>query len=366
MKEKIKNWLLTITFLGIVFGFGISVLLLPDTEISVSERRKLKQLPNINMQTIADGTVFDEIENYLQDQFPLRDSLRSVKSICEYYVLHKADNNDIYIYDGFVCKQDYPLDQEAVEEAADKINEIYEELFDGCNAYYSIIPDKNYFLATTSGHLSYDYNDLYCSMQNGVDDKISYIDITSMLSIEQYYKTDLHWRQEKIIPIADKLLTGMNKLQIERHYDEYTLQPFYGSYFGQAALPIASDSLVYLNNEVLNSCSVYNPIKDTYGKIYDVSQFDGIDPYDVFVSGAESILTITNPSNATGKELYIIRDSFSSSLAPLLIENYSKIILIDPRYISIDVASKYISPAEDASVLFLFSTTILNKGYLFR
>ena len=41
------------------------------------------------------------------------------------------------------------------------------------------------------------------------------------------------------------------------------------------------------------------------------------DPYSVFLSGSKSLLTITNPSADTDRELVIFRDSFASSLAPL-------------------------------------------------
>lgn len=363
---KKKAWITTALFLITIFGFGIAYIICPDTEISISERRTLKQTPEISLQVITDGSFFDEFEEYLQDQFPLRESLRTVKAVSEYYIYMKADNNDIYLYNGFVCKQDYPLDAEAVEEAADKINEIYYSLFEGLPAYYSVIPDKNYFLAEESGHLCYDYTELFEIMKGGVNEEISYIDICPMLSIEQYYKTDLHWKQEQIIPVADHILDAMGEAAPQRQYEQYNLEPFYGSYFGQAALPIAADRLTYLTNDTLNSCIVYDPLKETYSSIYEVGEFGGIDSYDVFLSGAQSILIITNPNNTTGKELYIVRDSFSSCLTPLLIENYSKIVLIDPRYVAPNVVSKYISPGDNATVLFVFSTTILNKGYLFR
>ena len=151
-----------------------------------------------------------------------------------------------------------------------------------------------------------------------------------------------------------------------RQYTEHKLEPFYGSYFGQAALPISADQLIYLTNEILDDCTVYDPLQGEYSQLYEVAEFGGIDPYNIYLSGAKPILIITNPSNDTRKELYIIRDSFSSSLAPLLVDNYSKVVLIDPRYIDPAVASKYISPAEQSTILFIFSTTILNKGYLFR
>ena len=44
---------------------------------------------------------------------------------------------------------------------------------------------------------------------------------------------------------------------------------------------------------------------------------------------------IYNENSFNDKELIIFRDSFASSLTPLLIKYYSKITLIDNRYIDI-------------------------------
>lgn len=64
-----------------------------------------------------------------------------------------------------------------------------------------------------------------------------------------------------------------------------------------------------------------------------------------------------------GKELLLFRDSFGSSIAPLLLENYSKITLIDLRYISQEVLENYIEFNEQ-DVLFLYSTLVLNQNIL--
>ena len=59
----------------------------------------------------------------------------------------------------------------------------------------------------------------------------------------------------------------------------------------------------------------------------------------------------------------MFRDSFGSSIAPLLVENYKKIILIDLRYISSKILGSYIE-FKDQDVLFLYSTVVLNQNIL--
>ena len=63
--------------------------------------------------------------------------------------------------------------------------------------------------------------------------------------------------------------------------------------------------------------------------------------------------------------MIIFRDSFASSLAPLLIPYYQKITLIDLRYININ----YIAPQIDfqnKDVLFLYSTLIVNNSFILK
>lgn len=90
--------------------------------------------------------------------------------------------------------------------------------------------------------------------------------------------------------------------------------PFYGVYCGQSALPLAPDTLRYLTSETLLGCTVYDYETDSTGPVYDLPALEGEDPYSVFLSGSKSLLTITNPSADTDRELVIFRDSFASAL----------------------------------------------------
>ena len=87
----------------------------------------------------------------------------------------------------------------------------------------------------------------------------------------------------------------------------------------------------------------------------------GKDPYEMFLSGSLSLITIENPNATTDKELVIFRDSFGSSIAPLLVEGYAKITLVDIRYITSDLVGRFID-FENQDVLFLYSTLVLNNS----
>ena len=101
-------------------------------------------------------------------------------------------------------------------------------------------------------------------------------------------------------------------------------------------------------------------IQDASG-VYDEKKLGEMDSYDVFLSGSTPLVTIENDNCETKKELIIFRDSFSSSLAPLLVEEYNKITLIDTRYVSYEIIGDFVD-FENCDVLFMYSTLVINNS----
>ena len=95
--------------------------------------------------------------------------------------------------------------------------------------------------------------------------------------------------------------------------------------------------------------------------MYDLKRAEGKDPYELFLSGPLSLITIQNPQAGTDRRLVLFRDSFGSSIAPLLIEDYAQITLVDIRYIQPGFLNGMVD-FEGCDVLFLYSTLVLNHS----
>lgn len=163
-----------------------------------------------------------------------------------------------------------------------------------------------------------------------------------MLTLGSYYRTDIHWRQEAILPVAQRLAEAMG-VELNGSYETVTLDaPFCGVYCGQSALDLAPDALTYLTNDTLRACTVYDYETDTTLPVYDLDAAGGDDAYAIFLSGSKSLLTIENPNAGTERELVVFRDSFGSSLVPLLAEGYARITLVDIRYVA-PGAARYVA-----------------------
>ena len=356
--------------------FGIAALILiwaaltltlwfgSKSDYTYSERRPLAQMPKLSADSVFSGKFAADFEDFTLDQFPLRDSVRKVKSLFHYYVLNQSDNNGIYMVGDTVAKLEYPMNSASVSYATGKLQYLYDTWLKDtdCNAYFTLIPDKGYYLAQENGYPAMDYETLEKTCLEALP-RAEYVDIKNLLSGADYYRTDTHWRQEKILSVAQTLCQAMGaEIPREEDYTRVKLDtPFYGVYFGQAALPMEPEEMYVLESPLLDGCTVTDLLTGKTTAVYDMQKLTSPDLYDVFLSGAQPILTVENPAGKPEKELVIFRDSYGSSLAPLLLGDYSRVTLVDIRYIPADQVGQYVT-FDNQDVLFAYSTLILNNG----
>ncbi len=362
MNTKFKNYAVILLASVFVLVFSVWGIIRPHGGFSESERRKLAEFPELNKETVLSGKFMTEAESFALDNFPMRDKMRTIKAITAMKLMGLKDNNGVYMSDGYISKLEYPMNNDSLENASERFRNVYDKYLSdsSCSVYLSIIPDKNYFLAEENGYLSMDYGKLEKYMREQCS-YMKYIDISETLEIGDYYKTDTHWRQEKITDTALKLASEMGTAVSSDYTQKLLANPFYGVYYGQLALLCEPENMYYLENDVLRECKVYNYETGSEGSLYDMEKAFGKDPYEMYLSGSVSLIEITNPNALSDKELVIFRDSFGSSLAPLLAEGYSKITLVDIRYLSSALLGNYIE-FDNQDVLFLYSTLVLNNS----
>ncbi len=352
-----------ISIIMIIFLLGMSFIcwLKPQDDFSGSERRKLSKFPTASAQNIISGKFMTDFEKYTADQFPFRDELRTLKAYVNLNVFRQRDNNDIYIKDGFISKAEYPLNEDSVSVAGNKLEYVYNKYLKGANTknYFSVIPDKNYFLQGEDT-LNSDYEKMVSQLKVETE-FLEYIDIFPQLSLDSFYKTDTHWRQEKILPVAQKIANEMG-VSLKAEYEENVLdKEFFGVYHGQSALQLPGEELVYLTNSHTENAKVFDYQNNKEISVYDMQKAYGKDPYEIYLSGSLSLISIENENASTDKELIIFRDSFGSSVAPLFIEAYKKITVVDIRYIHPNMLENYIE-FTNQDVLFLYSTLDINNS----
>lgn len=346
----------TILVLALWGALALWAWTIPSKQISEAERRPLAQKPALSEKFQT------EFEAYSLDQFPLRDNFRRLKSLFHTGVLGQKDNNGIYLTNGTAVKQEYPLNPDSVKHAIGRFQKIYDEYLTESRCFYAIIPDKGFYLGKDSGHLIMDYDALSWQMAQGLT-WAQEIDLRPTLTGQDYYRTDTHWRQENLIPAASALCAGLGVTPPKA--GDFTpkpvKRPFYGVYYGQAALPMEPDTMYLMDSKLLRQCTVYDYETGKTGNVYDMTKLDSRDLYDVYLSGARALLTIENPNAGTDRELIVFRDSFGSAIVPLLMADYARVTLVDIRYLQPDLLGQFLD-FHGQDVLFLYSTLVLNSS----
>ncbi len=335
----------------------------PAKDVSEAERRPLEQKPEFSWEAFKDGTYTDSFGEFVKDQFPLRDSFRQLKGLVHRYLLNQlSDSNGMFYMDGHLSQHNMVYNAESVQKRMQVLNQIYKNFIKNKNAnvYVSVIPDKNYYLAQNNSFPTVDYDKIFAEVQSQTAWG-QYIDMTGILSLDNFYATDTHWKQETLIPLAQMMSQAMGVAgpKAEDFTAEKIDHPFYGVWYGKAGLPVAPDELYVLRSQLLDSLKV-NVERSYQSDIYDLRQLTSSDPYNIYLSGAKKgYVTIENPNATTDKKLVIFRDSFGSSLAPLFVQDYQSVTLIDLRVFSRMGLMRV--DFQDADVLFMLSALVLNN-----
>lgn len=336
----------------------------PDKERSDSERRQLEQLPEFTMEAFLDGSYKTALDTYLKDQFPLRDTFRQLKGILDVYLLNqKTDANGMFYMNGHLSQHNMVFNQESFQKRLEILNSIYSSFIadKNSNIYVSVIPDKNYYLSQESNFPTMDYDKIFSAMKDQAESwGGKYIDMTGSLTLDNFYTTDTHWKQETLIPVAQLLCQAMGGKgpKAEDFTTEKIDMDFYGVWYGKAGLPVAADTLYILRNEMLDNAIVKVDMMNAL--MYDEKQLTSSDPYNIYLSGAKTgYVTIENPAVQNGKKLVVFRDSFGSSISPLFVQDYQYVTLVDLRVLP--RMSLRLVDFQDADVLFMLSALVLNN-----
>jgi hypothetical protein len=413
--------LLSVLICGLLIGgFTLANLLTPNPELLVSERRQPAELAALTPASLTSGRWTASFEDHAADTFVLREPLRTLRAVLMLDLMRLSDKDGLYLGKagaGSLTK----LDPAAVSLSADKIGSLAASLLQAnpdISLFYTIIPDKSSY----DGHqgVGFDVEQAETIMaqrlgnsgdasgaggqdgaegadgfgasgqdeagaesmsepdnQDGVGGSggqaeapaLSYIDLSDALLAGDYYRTDLHWDQAALIReggVLETLADGLGFVAAPpTAYELSNAGGFEGIYPGQIALPMQPDTMRYLTGEATDRlvARYLNPATGEFitGPLYDLQAFAERDPYDLFCRGAQPLVVIENPDRSQERELYVFRDSYGSSLGPLLAQGYARVTLIDLRYIDARVLDRYLTIAPGSDALFCYSTQILSS-----
>ena len=358
-KPSLREILTASVLIAVIGVFFILNFIIPAPAVLLSERRIPAKFPELSFKNIWAGEFMKKFDDYAADRFVFRDTFRGIHAFIVFDVFMQTDKSGLYRSDEVGFGEFKRTDPVAFRQTTERIKKAADSLkgYD-LNIYYSVVPDKSTF----AGRYMPGFDlDLAESILQDVMRDYDYISVADTVEGNSFYRTDLHWDQSKIVGVANHILSGMKANRITGNFDMPVTGSFKGVYAGQYALPVDYDIMTrvevpglkvsYLSDKTLE----FEP-----GPVYDLDRINGVDPYDMFLRGPQPLIIIENES-APQRELFLFRDSFGSSLAPLLAISYSKITVIDLRYLHLLLLDQFVDFPPGSDVLFIYSSQIFNN-----
>lgn len=357
-KIYIKMAGIFLVFLIVAFAFN---LFSKDKKYSESENRMLAQKPVFSMANLTSGKYMKDMEDYVTDQFFIRDKWINLK-VLEDLALGKKESNGVYI-----GKKDYLMEiptapnQKALDNNLDAISN-FSASHPDINTVMTLIPNAAYIydhLIPRNAPVRDQEKDIKYVM-NAVSTSLNFVDLTKTMSSHKeeniYYKTDHHWTTLGARYAFDALSTALG---IEKPTQEYKIYPvthsFQGTLASKSGYDKALDTIeIYVPQGVNTECVVnFTDEGKKTASVYESAALENKDKYEVFFGGNHTRIDISTPMEGK-KNLLLFKDSYANCFIPFLVPYYRNIIVIDPRYFYDDIES-LISDNEITDILFLYN-----------
>ena len=371
MKHKYSVFI-TVLFCVFIFGFGIVLLTSPSRDFSEQENRFLAQFKAPTLDTLRSGEFMEDFEDYVTDQFPLRDGWIQLKALSE-RALGKQENNKVYFgTDGQTLFAQYTIPtQEDLAQRVGFVNKLAGNV--DVPVYFALIPDKSWAWAALlpANAPNVDDGSTIENAQAMCGDNVTYIDLRTMLTEESsaFYRTDHHWTTMGAQLAFQRLMSEMGLARPMETEDLLGLSyqglpytqvsdSFYGTTWSSSGAGwIKPDSICTVIPEggaqghvTVTGYPEGTPVESS---LYHPEKLEAKDKYAYFLGGNQPLCVIQNPDAAGGK-LLVIRDSYSDSLAPFLAEQFQEVHLFDLRYNNMSL-KQYVADNGIDQVLVLYS-----------
>jgi len=343
-------------FIGLFFVINI---VLPDREFSERENRYLQQAPAFSLKALFSGDFTSDFETCTTDQFVLRDDWTTLKARCELLMGKKENNGVYYCADGMLITRFKAPADSVIDTNTAYINELVKNV--NVPVYFTLIPGKSEIeAACLPAHAPND------SQKSIIDrayaqSSAKTLDMDSELTAHAgeyiFYRTDHHWTSLGAY-YGSQVIRGAMDLP-SKGLDSYTpstvSDKFYGTVYSASGFSwVKPDSIqTFVPDDGSAAVTSYQTGQAVPVGLYNTSFLSMKDKYSMFLGGNTPRLVIKT-ANTKAPKLLIIRDSFTDSLAPFLMDSFSEIDLLDMRYFRGSV-KEYAAAGGFDSVLVIYS-----------
>lgn len=369
--RQILKYPFIIIMVFLVFGISILNILKIDTEFSELENRYLAKQPKLSLDNFFDGSYSKKIEEYVNEQFILRNEWISLKSVTE-TLLGKIENNGVIKGDNqYLFNKQMVLDKQ-FDKNIKLINQFIKK--QDVNIQMAIVPNSyqilNEYLPIGAPVIDQigKIQDAYNKLEE--ENNFERINIHEYLQEHKdeyiYYRTDHHWTTLGAYYgyLAFCQSMGLTPVDINT-LESHTVEDFYGTYYSKyKGIGIVPDLITYydipINKNIVE--------KDEKTGLYDIDKLNTKDKYAMFLYGNPSISVIhsNKMKENQGKKLLVVKDSYANSLIPFLTYHYDEIYVVDLRYYNKSINELVVENNIDNIFLLYNFDTIMTDNHFYR
>ena len=330
---------------------------------SENENKKLAKFPEVSIESFRDETLMNGIEDWFSDRFFGREDWIRVKNGTERFI-GKTDVNGIYTADNRMIEIWGGFDQEYVGKSLKAINTFAEKH-----------PDKPmyFLLAPTSQEV---YSGLfpqgapvgsqtalfeYCRDNLAGITAINVIPTMKTHSSDYiYYRTDHHWTTfGAYLAYYDAAKAmGFKPSELNEFDIEHASDSFRGTLYSRTLDDgVTPDVIDYYHLRGAGDIKLTIG-ENTYDSLYFRDFLKVKDKYSSFLGQNSPQMDIT--TGAEGPSLLIFKDSYAHCMIPFLTAHFSRITVLDMRYIK-DGVSNHVNVDDYDSVLFVYNAITFSQ-----
>ena len=343
MKKKRMLFLraTALAVLALVLALDALFLFTGARAFSPLENRNLQQRPALTLAGVTSGRYESRFDDYVSDQFPFRDAWVALKTAID-RLGGRTESNGVYLGgDGYLI-QDFTMPSEADYRANLDALAGFLQRHGDLKQYVMIAPtavtverDRLPALAPAGdegGYLDRLARDLAGTPARFIDLRAALAGARAQGQV--YYRTDHHWTSDgaHAAYLALSAAAGLSgeAARLERRLLSGDFQGTLSASSG--FLPGERDALwAYVPPEDEQFVVTYVGENRRSASLFAAAHLDTRDQYAVFLDGNHPEIRIETTA-ANGRALLVLKDSYANCLIPMLVGDYEKIIVVDPRY----------------------------------
>lgn len=360
--NKKALWAEALIFLAFIGAFFILNLVLPDRQFSEQENRYLQMRPEFSFKSLFSGDYTSKFETYTTDQFTFRDEWITLKAASE-LALGKQENNDVHLCENGTLIEGFKRPENSVLDSnMSALNTLVGNT--DAKVYFALIPDKSdLYSSLLPKNVPNDSEKEvidYCYGQSNATN----VDIYSALSAHTdeyiFYRTDHHWTSlgayYGLSALAESM--GLPCPALDSYTDRHVVsEEFYSTTWSSSGFSwVDPDTMeIFVNAPEGLKVTSYPQGSPVEGKLYDFSFLEKKDKYSMFMGG-NCPMHVIETGNEDKPSLLILRDSYTDSLIPFLLDDFSEIHVLDLRYYRASLKA-YIEQNDFDNVLVCYSVS---------